>query len=128
MNRTGNAVAEALEGRLLLSAILGDVNYDGRVNIDDYFAVDSGYAQRRATYDHGDVDRSGVIDAADYLLLDRAFLSPATAPVISLHLDAGGGAGTDSAGRRFDGDGFFNGGDAVNAPYDVLGTPDDGLF
>jgi hypothetical protein len=54
----------------------GDANLDGRVDITDYFHIDLGRAARESGWINGDFDHSGgVPDAADYMLIDRAFLS-----------------------------------------------------
>src|SRR4030095_14775831 len=52
----------------------GDVNLDGRVNIDDYFLVDLGAANRGGNYQSGDLNQNGVVDGDDYFLIDAAFL------------------------------------------------------
>jgi hypothetical protein len=55
--------------------LTGDVDLDGAITARDYFAIDSGRARRLAGYAFGDLDYSGdVADAADYMLIDRAFL------------------------------------------------------
>ena len=54
----------------------GDANLDGKVDISDYFNIDLGRAARETGWINGDFDHSGgVPDAADYMLIDRAFLS-----------------------------------------------------
>jgi hypothetical protein len=52
----------------------GDVDFNQRVNIDDYFQADLGRADGRAGFAHGDVDHSGAVDGDDFFLIDRSFL------------------------------------------------------
>jgi hypothetical protein len=67
----------------------GDMNFDGRVNIDDYFAVDLARTLGGSGWTAGDFDDSGGrADAQDLMMMDRAFLgqsgpmgaAPAEAP------------------------------------------------
>jgi hypothetical protein len=51
----------------------GDINVDGLIDADDYFAIDLGFAKSLSGYANGDLDYNGVIDADDYFLIDRAF-------------------------------------------------------
>jgi hypothetical protein len=57
----------------------GDLNLDGRVNIDDYFLIDLGAANAGANtppnYQSGDIDQNWGIDGDDYFLIDSAFVS-----------------------------------------------------
>ncbi len=53
----------------------GDANLDGRVNADDYFAIDSGYILHATTYQSGDFNVDGFINADDYFLIDSAFVA-----------------------------------------------------
>jgi hypothetical protein len=58
-------------------AFSGDANNDCQIDIPDFFAIDRGRAQRLTGWSNGDFDLSGGRpDAADYMLIDRAFLSP----------------------------------------------------
>lgn len=52
----------------------GDLNLDGLIDIDDYFAIDVGYARGLSGYWNGDVNYSGTITADDYFLMDAAYL------------------------------------------------------
>jgi hypothetical protein len=55
--------------------IAGDANGDGRINPDDYFAIDLGFASHLTGYAHGDFNRSGgAPDGDDYFVIDQAFL------------------------------------------------------
>ena len=87
------SAARARDGRPFLIGVVEadceNADYatrDGRVTIADYFAADRGRALRLTGWANGDFDGSGgAADAADYMLLDRAFLnqslaSPAAAP------------------------------------------------
>lgn len=69
---------EALDANAILVSLarLGDLNLDGLVDIDDYFAIDVGYSRKLSTYANGDLDFSGKVDADDYHLMDRGYLAP----------------------------------------------------
>lgn len=51
----------------------GDVDMNGHVDADDYFAIDLGFIGGLAGYANGDLEFSGKIDSDDYFLIDRAF-------------------------------------------------------
>jgi hypothetical protein len=51
----------------------GDADLSGKIDADDYFQIDNGFASRLAGYRNGDFDFNGVVDADDYFLIDRAF-------------------------------------------------------
>jgi RHS repeat-associated protein len=56
----------------------GDADLSGRIDADDYFRIDRGFANRLIGYSNGDFDFNGIvqgggIDADDYFLIDRAF-------------------------------------------------------
>ncbi|HEX2974249.1 MAG TPA: hypothetical protein VHP11_18080, partial [Tepidisphaeraceae bacterium] len=53
----------------------GDVNLDGKVDLADYFLVDSGFIQQAGGYRNGDLDLNGKVDLADYFLIDSAFIA-----------------------------------------------------
>ena len=53
----------------------GDTNFDGRVSIADYLAADRGAARGQSGWANGDVDYSGIVDGADFFLIDNAFLN-----------------------------------------------------
>ena len=57
-------------------AFNGDVNLDGRINADDYFAIDSGFLTppENPHYADGDFNYDKRINADDYFLIDSAFL------------------------------------------------------
>lgn len=54
----------------------GDTNFDGVVNADDYFRIDSGFLSQPVDpgYGEGDFNYDDRIDADDYFLIDSAFL------------------------------------------------------
>jgi hypothetical protein len=54
---------------------VGDANFDGQIDILDYFRIDVGYANRLSGFENGDFNRNGTIDADDYMLIDIAFLA-----------------------------------------------------
>ncbi|MGH7179108.1 MAG: M36 family metallopeptidase, partial [Tepidisphaeraceae bacterium] len=54
----------------------GDADFDGRLNLDDYAAIEGGYLLHRTGWLFGDFDGSGGrADLDDYSLIDAAFLS-----------------------------------------------------
>jgi PKD repeat protein len=53
----------------------GDVNLDGVVDAADYFLVDSGFLTQQGQYRNGDLNLDGQVDASDYFLIDSAFLA-----------------------------------------------------
>ncbi|MGE5612479.1 MAG: hypothetical protein ACM359_24740, partial [Bacillota bacterium] len=61
----------------------GDVTFDGKVNGDDYFLIDSGFLTRSHGYRNGDINYDGVIDGDDYFLVDSAFITQSS-PAIAL--------------------------------------------
>ncbi|HEX2971622.1 MAG TPA: CAP domain-containing protein [Tepidisphaeraceae bacterium] len=52
----------------------GDVTLDGKVDIADYFLVDSGFISQKGGYRNGDLNFDGKVDIADYFLIDSAFI------------------------------------------------------
>src|SRR6185437_1573616 len=53
----------------------GDANLDGRIDADDYFAIDSSLGKPAAAvnYSSGDFNYDGTIDGDDYFLIDANF-------------------------------------------------------
>jgi len=51
----------------------GDANLTGIVDIDDYFQIDSGFANSLTGWMNGDFDHNGVVDIDDYFLIDTGF-------------------------------------------------------
>jgi ELWxxDGT repeat protein len=58
----------------------GDANLDGKVNADDYFAIDSNFLSRAQspTFAQGDFNYDDRVDADDYFLIDSALLAQAS--------------------------------------------------
>ncbi|HEX2972584.1 MAG TPA: CAP domain-containing protein [Tepidisphaeraceae bacterium] len=52
----------------------GDVTLDGKVDLADYFLVDSGFITQKGGYRNGDLNFDGKVDLADYFLIDSAFI------------------------------------------------------
>ena len=69
-----NGIAVDINSVLVKYTYAGDANLDGRVSVSDYFALDRGRALRLGGHQNGDFDYNGVINANDYLLIDRSFL------------------------------------------------------
>jgi hypothetical protein len=63
---------------LIKFTYVGDVNLDGQITGDDYFAIDTAYPQNGHGWSNGDFDYSGTIDGDDYFLIDSNF--PAQGP------------------------------------------------
>lgn len=74
MNSFGGVSVDA-NSILVKQARLGDLNFDTRIDIDDFFLMDVGYAQGGGTYWKGDLNYSGAIDGDDYFLIDAQFLT-----------------------------------------------------
>ncbi len=51
----------------------GDANLDGTINGDDYFQIDSAFAQGLHGWFNGDFDYDGTINGDDYFLIDSNF-------------------------------------------------------
>lgn len=107
----GNYAGAVVDADDLLAGwtYLGDLNLDGRVDIDDYFRIDIGYVAGLSGYQWGDVDYSlGPPDAEDYFLVDQAYLGqgaplgnpPAAVPEPAGLLCLAGALGLLSARRR----------------------------
>ncbi len=73
---------------LVRYSFTGDANLSGTINGDDYFAIDSGYANHATGYAGGDFNYDGRIDADDYFAIDsnygKASAPLASAPPLSL--------------------------------------------
>src|SRR5262249_40054157 len=48
----------------------GDANLDGKINIDDYVAIDQGIAAKKTGWSNGDFNYDGKINVDDYTLMD----------------------------------------------------------
>jgi hypothetical protein len=51
----------------------GDANHDGKVNADDYFQIDVGYARRGKGFSQGDFNYDGRVDSDDYFAIDNSY-------------------------------------------------------
>jgi hypothetical protein len=73
----------------------GDANFDGRINFDDYFRIDTGYLAQPAkpTYAQGDFNYDGKINFDDYFLIDQSYLGQGQ-PLEAAPLAAAPAAGT----------------------------------
>lgn len=62
---------------LLKLSPTGDTDLNGRIDIDDYFRIDLGYALAQSGYHNGNFNYSaaGVPDGDDYFLIDASFLA-----------------------------------------------------
>lgn len=73
---TTNAAGVSLQGDIQFQFFVrpGDADQNGRIDIDDYFAIDLGYSKRLTGWGNGDFNADGVIDGDDYFLIDQGFL------------------------------------------------------
>jgi hypothetical protein len=82
----------------------GDVNADGKVDADDYFAIDSGFLAQTPDplYGQGDFNYDGKVNADDYFLIDSSFLgqAQATASGASAGAFARAADARDTGGRK----------------------------
>ena len=58
---------------LVMYTYAGDANLSGNIDGDDYFRIDTGYADHLTGYFNGDFNYDGVINADDYFLIDRNY-------------------------------------------------------
>jgi hypothetical protein len=56
----------------------GDADLTGKIDANDYFKIDHGFANHDTGYNNGDFDYSGTIDANDYFLIDKSFAQQST--------------------------------------------------
>ena len=70
------AVRQTEIGTAVGYTLNGDMNFDGRVNSDDYFRIDSGFLAPPPSpaFTEGDLNYDGMINSDDYFLIDSAFL------------------------------------------------------
>lgn len=74
--------AEDLNAILIKASYNGDVNFDGQVNLNDYFTIDSAYLKQTGSFlgfAKGDVNYDGEININDYFMVDSAYLNQGTA-------------------------------------------------
>lgn len=64
----------------------GDVDLNGKIDADDYFMMDSGFAKHLTGYRNGDLDYNGQVDADDYFLIDRSFVGQSA--TLAMHTSA----------------------------------------
>jgi len=82
-NKTGLALGLRDSGGVFVKYTWnGDANLDGVVNADDYFLIDKGFISQPGGYGNGDFNYDGVVNADDYFLIDFAFLGQ-TGPLAS---------------------------------------------
>ena len=69
--------------------LAGDITGSGQINMDDYLAIDRGYIEHLTGYANGDFNHDGVVNAADYALIDLNLLDQSGATLadgmIALH-------------------------------------------
>jgi glucose/arabinose dehydrogenase len=72
------------EMTLPVRVLAGDVDGDGKITVDDYFAIDFGFANASDGYPNGDFNYSGgAPDGDDYFTIDQSFIDPG-APLFAL--------------------------------------------
>jgi hypothetical protein len=66
---------------LISYQLIGDLDFDGDLDADDYARIDSGFASHVVSYQNGDLDYGGgAPNADDYFLIDRAFAEQIAGP------------------------------------------------
>jgi len=75
VNDSGQIVGVANGHAVLLNPVkvLGDANGDGKVNFDDYLALESSFGSSQSAGANADFDGNGKVDFQDYLLLESNF-------------------------------------------------------
>ena len=58
---------------LVMFTYAGDANLDGVINGDDYFQIDSSFAEESTGWFNGDFNYDGVVNGDDYFLIDGNF-------------------------------------------------------
>jgi hypothetical protein len=99
---TGTWAGQEVSGTTALAmyTYAGDLNFDGRVDAQDYGIIDN-WVQFPGTsgYANGDINYDGVIDAADYGIIDNTIqLQGAPIPVTGAVADASASAGAGLSG------------------------------
>jgi fibronectin type 3 domain-containing protein len=72
---TNNAVTVDKNAVLVKYSWNGDADLSGKIDSDDYFQIDNGFALKLTGYRNGDFDFNGNVDSDDYFLIDNAFIS-----------------------------------------------------
>lgn len=75
---------------LVMYTYAGDATMNGKIDADDYFALDSNYNKPASTlsFTHGDFDYNGRLNGDDYFLIDANFAAqgPSLAPAAGIDL------------------------------------------
>jgi hypothetical protein len=61
---------------LIKYTLMGDLNLNGKIDSDDFFLIDRGFANGPLAsnpYFNGDIDYNGQVNDADYAYIDRAY-------------------------------------------------------
>jgi hypothetical protein len=59
----------------LIATVKGDANLDGTVDADDLALTDRGFANAGTVWTQGDFNYDGIINEADYLIIDTSYLA-----------------------------------------------------
>jgi hypothetical protein len=68
-----DGVSVASTDILVRQTLIGDANFDGRVDGSDYTLIDNGYNAHLSGWQNGDFNGDGVVNGSDYTLIDNAF-------------------------------------------------------
>jgi ELWxxDGT repeat protein len=70
---TFDGVAVGASAVLVKYTVYGDVNLDGVVDIADFTLIDAGFIGKRTGWANGDLNYDGTVDGSDFTLADNAF-------------------------------------------------------
>ncbi|MBC8106345.1 MAG: family 43 glycosylhydrolase [Anaerolineae bacterium] len=71
-----NIRGEQLIDRFSQRIIIGDSDFNGIVDFDDYAHIDNGFNNGSTGWANGDFDNNGIVDFDDYSLIDNSFNAP----------------------------------------------------
>ncbi len=63
---------------LVMCTYVGDADLNGRIDADDYFSIDKGYASHSSGYVNGDFNYDGRVDGDDYFIIDSNYVRQST--------------------------------------------------
>jgi hypothetical protein len=66
-------VSVATSDTLVMYTYPGDANLSGKIDGEEYYRLDAGFASHRTGYENGDSNYDGKINADDYFLIDRNY-------------------------------------------------------
>jgi autotransporter-associated beta strand protein len=98
-----HGAAVAATSLVLQYTYAGDANLDGKITMDDYLQLDTGFLFGGSGWAQGDFDHNGTINVADYALIDLNFAaqgaSPMSEELMALHASWFGASYTEALGN-----------------------------